>query len=225
MPRLADSMGAIDRLRLDRRVPPRVQQEDVLGGGEVQSESASLQADEKEPAFRIVLKALDFRLTIARPAVEVLVHDLTLVEARAQDRQQARELREHDRLVALVDRLGEARDQHIQLRGRIVGPPAIDQTRMAGCRPQPQQRLEDDQLGSADTVRARPSQQRVPIVRAQFVVEDALRPFQLAVQRLLGLRRQIRRDLLLGPAQDERAQPACELRERVVAEALARRRS
>ncbi len=41
---------------------------------------------------------------------------------------------------------------------------------------------------------------------AQLVVELALRPLELAEHRLLGLRRQLRRDLLLGAPQQERAQ-------------------
>jgi hypothetical protein len=44
----------------------------------------------------------------------------------------------------------------------------------------------------------------------------ALRPFELAVERLLGARRQLRRDLLLGAAQDERAQRAREHRRGLV---------
>src|ERR1700741_3607106 len=41
---LTDAVRAIDRLRLDRRVPPRVEQEHVCGGGEIQPEPAGLQA-------------------------------------------------------------------------------------------------------------------------------------------------------------------------------------
>src|SRR5687768_1369521 len=42
---LADAVGAVDRLGLDGRVPPRVEEEDVLGGGEVEAQPAGLEAD------------------------------------------------------------------------------------------------------------------------------------------------------------------------------------
>jgi hypothetical protein len=40
MPGLADAMAAIDGLRLDCRVPPRVQQEHLFGRGQVESQAA-----------------------------------------------------------------------------------------------------------------------------------------------------------------------------------------
>ena len=45
---LADAVGAVDRLRLDGRIPPRIEQEDVFGGGEVQAKAAGLEADEEQ---------------------------------------------------------------------------------------------------------------------------------------------------------------------------------
>ena len=72
---LADAVGAVDRLRFDGRVPPGVEQEDVLGRGQVQAEAAGLQADQEQLAVRVVLEALDARLAVARAAVEVLVGD------------------------------------------------------------------------------------------------------------------------------------------------------
>ena len=60
--RLADAVRAVDRLRLDRRVPPRVEQEDVVGRGQVQAQAAGLEADQEQPAVRVVLEPLDARL-------------------------------------------------------------------------------------------------------------------------------------------------------------------
>ena len=73
--RLADAVGAVDRLRLDRRVPPGVEQEDVLGRRQVQAEAAGLEADQEQLAVRVVLEPLDPRLPVARAAVEVFVGD------------------------------------------------------------------------------------------------------------------------------------------------------
>ena len=46
--RLPDAVRAVDRLGLDGRVPPRIEQEHVLGRGQVEAEAAGLQADEEE---------------------------------------------------------------------------------------------------------------------------------------------------------------------------------
>ena len=73
---------------------------------------------------------------------------------------------------------------------------------------QPQQRLEDLHLRSVDAVARDPREQRFAIMRAQLVVMPPLRRLELAVQRLLGPSRQLRRDLFFGPPQDERPQRA-----------------
>ena len=51
---LADPVGAVDRLRLDRRVPPRVEHEDVVGLGQVEPEAAGLQADQEHRAVAVL---------------------------------------------------------------------------------------------------------------------------------------------------------------------------
>ena len=65
-PGLADAVRAVDGLRLHRRVPPRVEEEDVLGGREVQAEPAGLEADQEQPARRVVWKRLTARCPVAR---------------------------------------------------------------------------------------------------------------------------------------------------------------
>ena len=78
---------------------------------------------------------------------------------------------------------------------------------MARRLPQPQQRLEDLHLRAVDAARAR----RAPAASAgsgRAARRRARRcgALELAVERLLGSRRQLRRDLLLRPPQDERPQ-------------------
>ena len=75
VPRLADSVRAIDRLRFGRRVPPGIEQEHVLGGGQVQADTAGLQADQEHAALRIRGKPLDPLGAVARLTVEVFVGD------------------------------------------------------------------------------------------------------------------------------------------------------
>src|SRR5450755_2936826 len=62
---LADAVGAVDGLGFDGGIPPGVEQKDVLGGGQVEAQSSSLQADEEQGASRVVLEALDALLAIA----------------------------------------------------------------------------------------------------------------------------------------------------------------
>ena len=45
---LADAVGAVGRLRFHRGVPPRVEVNHVVGGGEVQAEAAGFEADEEQ---------------------------------------------------------------------------------------------------------------------------------------------------------------------------------
>src|SRR5438034_9350095 len=61
VPRLPDPVRPIDRLRLYRGVPPRIQQEHVLRGRQVQSEAAGLQTDQEDAASGIALEAVHGR--------------------------------------------------------------------------------------------------------------------------------------------------------------------
>src|SRR5262249_480750 len=60
--RLAEAVRAVNRLCLDRWVPPRVKQIDVFGRRQVQSQSACLQADQEQLAAGVILEPLDARL-------------------------------------------------------------------------------------------------------------------------------------------------------------------
>ena len=80
---------------------------------------------------------------------------------------------------------------------------------------QAQQRFEDLDLRLVDADAIDLRQQRLAVMLAQFVVELALRVVELAVDRLLEFLRQVRRDLLLGAAEDERPQRAGEKRARL----------
>src|SRR5688572_16965760 len=80
--RLANAVRAIDGLRFDRRVPPRVEQVNIFRGVQVETETARLQADQKQLHRRIVLKLLHPRLTIARASVEVNVRNLAPIQPR-----------------------------------------------------------------------------------------------------------------------------------------------
>ena len=123
---LADAVGAVDGLGLDGGVPPGVEQEDVVGGGQVEAEAAGLEADQEELAVGIGLEALDPRLAVARLAVEVLVGDALARRAARARREEAGELREDQRLVALLEDLGELREEHVELGAGLVGAALVD---------------------------------------------------------------------------------------------------
>src|SRR6266403_2042542 len=168
-------MGATDRLRFDRRIPPRIEQKDVLRRRQVQAQSARLQADQEQPAVRGRLKARDALVAILGPAVEIFVRDAMALKALAHDGKHARELREHERLVALIER------------------------RLS----KPQQRFEDLYLRPGDAVAFDARKQRPAVMVAQLFVELALLAFEFAVKRLLDLRRQVAKHLLLRATQQK----------------------
>ena len=63
-PCLADAMGAVGGLRLDGGVPPRINVDHVVGGGQVQADAARLQADQKEGQLGRVLEAVNLALAV-----------------------------------------------------------------------------------------------------------------------------------------------------------------
>ena len=74
----------------------------------------------------------------------------------------------------------------------------------------PEQRLEHLHLRPRQPFLCHGRQQSVTVVIAELVVEAPLRRLQIAVNRLLDLLRQLGRNLLLGPPENERPQGAGE---------------
>lgn len=112
---LADAVGAVNRLGFDGGVPPGVEEIDVIGGGEIEAGAAGFQAKQEDGAIGIGLEMLDTFLTIRGGAVEILVLQARLIEARLQEREEAGELREHQCFVAFFGDFGELIEQYIEL--------------------------------------------------------------------------------------------------------------
>ena len=146
LPRLADAMGPVDRLRFNRRVPPGVEKINVFGRVQVESQPAGFQADEKQLHVGIVLKLLNPRLPVARLAVKVHIGDLRAVEPAAHDSEQTRELGKDQSLMSFFEHLIELREQGIHFSARLRRLLFIDQTRMTGGLAQAQQRFEHLEL-------------------------------------------------------------------------------
>jgi hypothetical protein len=120
----------VDGLCLRSRSPPGVEEEDVLRRRQVESHAAGLEADQEEPALGVVLEALHSAVAVARPPVEVLVRNRPGIEVLPQNPEQARELGEDQRLVALGRELVELIDEEGELGARLPGAAPVDQARV-----------------------------------------------------------------------------------------------
>ena len=79
---MPDAMGPVRRLIFDRRVPPGVEEEDVIGGGEIEPGSARLERDEEHRRPGVVLELADDGATIARRPVEAREPDPRALQVR-----------------------------------------------------------------------------------------------------------------------------------------------
>ena len=103
--RLADPVGAVDGLRFDGRIPPRVQQEDVAGRRQVEAEAAGLETDEEQIAGAVGLETLDNLATLLGFAVEVGIRYSQIVEMPPDIREELGELGKDKDLVAFLEDL------------------------------------------------------------------------------------------------------------------------
>src|SRR5215216_3427719 len=86
--RLSDAMRAVDGLRLDGWIPPRIEQVHVVRRRQVEAQPTSLEADEEDPALRIRLEPPNALLAVLRLPIEVLVDHFLAVELWLEQRQQ-----------------------------------------------------------------------------------------------------------------------------------------
>lgn len=88
---LADAVGAIGRLHLGRCVPPRIVVDHRVGGDQIETSAAGLQADQKYvrfPGFKLVTE----RLAITARAGETQALDVALFETLLQKGEHLRKL-------------------------------------------------------------------------------------------------------------------------------------
>ena len=136
-------MCPVDGLGFHRRIPPRIEQVHVLRRREIQPVSARLEADQEQRRSIGRLEPVHAGLTVTRASIEVLVRHFERIETRPQQRQEARELREHQHLVALSRDLLQRRHHRIEFGRRQRRLGGINQRRMTRGLTQPQQRLEN----------------------------------------------------------------------------------
>jgi hypothetical protein len=105
---LADPVRAIGRLVLDRGVPPRIEVDDVVGGGQVDAGAARLERQQEHVGLAGLERGDPLRALRRRGlAVEVQRRVTGLVERLADQREVRGELAEHQRAVALAAQLVE----------------------------------------------------------------------------------------------------------------------
>ena len=203
---LAHAVGAVAGLVFYCRVPPGVQMQHIVGGGQRQARAAGFQADEKHLALT-ALKRFDFFLALARRggAVQVVVGNALFVQPAARQRQVIDKLAKHQRLVAVVQQLAHQPGKGGQL---AAGQGGVGQGQ-GGVAAQPAQAGDVRQHlhGALVLGRLRHLLQRL---LAQGFVQLAFAVGQLDPIGQLGARRQFGQHLGLGAAQDKGLQQAAQ---------------
>ena len=97
---LADAVRAVDGLVLDGGVPPWIIEDDVRGGGEVESRAAGLQREHENGWVFRCLETLDFAFAVLRLAGEVMEGAGVEFEACLDEIEHRDELGEDEHLVA-----------------------------------------------------------------------------------------------------------------------------
>jgi hypothetical protein len=202
---LTDAVGTVDGLGFDGGVPPWVEEEDVVGGGEVEADAAGFEGDEEEGAGGIGLKTVDALAAVAGLTVEVLVGEAGEVEVVLEDGEEGGELGEDEGFVTLVDDFGELWKQRFQLGGGLLGAMLVDEPGVAGSLAEAEEGFEDKEAGLGHAVGGDAVEEGVAVMVAEFVVELALFGVKLAVESLLGFVGELADDLLFGAAEDIRA--------------------
>src|SRR5438094_7617016 len=112
-------MGAVGGLRLDRGIPPRIEMNDGVGGGEIQADAASFQADQEDWNRGIALEAIHDFLTLFGRAVKIAEWNLELLQAFANEVQHRDELAEDEDAVFAVDRFLKEFVEEVELGGGL----------------------------------------------------------------------------------------------------------
>src|SRR5436305_2207994 len=108
-------MSAVGGLRLDRWIPPRIEMNDGVSGGEIQADAASFQADQENGNRGIALEAIHDFLTLFGRAVEIAEWNLKLLQGFANEVQHRDELAEDEDAVFAVNRFLEELVEQVQL--------------------------------------------------------------------------------------------------------------
>ena len=119
---LPDAVGSVDGLLLHGGIPPGIDEENVVGGGEIEAGIARHEADEKDVAIVVfLLKTADHFLPLGngRIAIEVVIKGALLLQTAGYEVQHAFELRKNEGFVA--SKAIELFHEHIEFYGIAAG--------------------------------------------------------------------------------------------------------
>src|SRR5690606_25561282 len=197
----------IARLILGGRVPPRVEVDDGVGGGEVEAGAARLERDQEE-GDRALLEGSDelAPLRCGRLAVQVEQLEAARAERLRRELEVRRELAEDERAVPLAREILAELERRLELAA-LHHARGIDEARVA---------REPAHAGE----RGEHLEALLRIGPGLFELLDGATPLGLVERGLLlrelddahdvGARRQLRRDLVLAAAQEKRTQQAAQ---------------
>lgn len=129
---LPDAVCPVDGLGFRCRIPPGIQQIDIVCRRQIQAYAACLQADKENADFRRLLKLPDDFATVLGLAVQIAVFPACGIQVPGHQLQQRGELGEDQRLVAGLQERGKVGMQDFQLGGGICAAALVDEARMAG---------------------------------------------------------------------------------------------
>ena len=197
---LPDPVGAVHGLVLGGGVPPRVQEEAVVGLREVDAEAAGLKAHQEHRGLPAA-ERVEGRGAVPGAAVQVGVGDPGLVQPPGHDLEEARELAEHQGAVALLQQLGELLEEDVQLGGGRGGL-GVHQGGVQGEHAQRGEGLEDREAVPVEV--AQQPQDLGTLALQPAVVRGAVLGVEPHGQHVLELGWQLQVHVRLGAAQHER---------------------
>ncbi|CAM3076351.1 hypothetical protein RAHE111665_14065 [Rariglobus hedericola] len=199
-------MNAIDSLRLDRGIPPRVEQENVIRGVQRDAGAGGLKRDEHHRGTLGALERLHGLEAVQSHASELVTRQVreTLRKSGAHAVEQHHELRKDDDLVTAADDLGEFLDEQRNLAG--VGQRRVQPRQHVGIAAHLAQACEqrEEAKGLLTHGRTDVVTEAVETLGANARVFGALHIGERAQQVDLDLLWKLGGDGVFGAAQDER---------------------
>ena len=211
--RLPDTVRPVGGLIFDGGVPPRVEDDDGVGGREVDPDAAGLQAEEEDAHLGIGIEAVDAFGAVVRGAVEIFEIDPLFVQAVADDGQHGCELAEDQDLVPGVERFLQKFVEEFKFgRGDPRAFAVGKEFRCAADLPHPHDGGEQVDVRDGPVAVFELAELFVLLVRAFFerLVDLSLRRFHVAVKELFLFGRKFEADVRLAAAEHERRDAAHE---------------
>ena len=197
-------MRAVDGLRLDRRVPPRVEQHHVARRRQVEPGAAGLERDQEHAWPGFVLERRHQLVAFPTRAGEHVVRDATMDEACAQALETLHELREHQHLLALIVQRLDELPERVELAG-AGGVRGARERGMAADLAQARELGEDRDLPALQALHVhRHGRDHVARLAHLGQVQLALQGLQVAIEALFDALGKVARDLALQAPHEHR---------------------